>query len=161
MKAGIKIPNISEITFMTLPSHLIAGLLIGKLTGNYPLAISASLLVDIDHIQSYIKSGVLFHPKELWRTITDADDLYGDQRGILHNILLCIVVSSILIAVLDFFALPIVIGWLGHLVLDALDKSDYWPLYPFKQINIKGFIPYKSLAELYFSSMLFIIFILI
>jgi len=34
---------------MTLPTHALLGLIIGKATGNYSFAIASSVLPDIDH----------------------------------------------------------------------------------------------------------------
>ena len=41
---------------MTLPTHLVFGLIIGKVTGNYPLAVLAAIAVDVDHIVPFAKS---------------------------------------------------------------------------------------------------------
>ena len=146
---------------MTLPSHLIVGLIIGKVTGNYPFAITSSVLVDIDHLQSYLKSGVISKPKLFWKTITDQSDPYGDQRGYLHNFIVFIILSTILLMVFGYALFPLVLGWLGHLFLDALDNSDYWPLYPYKLINFKGPILYASFQEIIFSSILLVIYFFI
>jgi membrane-bound metal-dependent hydrolase YbcI (DUF457 family) len=136
---------------VTIPTHLIAGLLIGKLTGNYPLAIASSALVDVDHLQSYIKSGVILKPKLFWKTITDQADPYGNQRGYLHNTFVFFIISSLLYLFFSVAIVPFILGWLGHLILDALDNSDYWPLYPNKRVNLKGPILYATYQELLFA----------
>ena len=89
---------------MFILTHIIAGLLVGKLTGNYTFALLGSVLIDMDHLFSYIKHGVLFSPRKFWRTITSREDLWGDQRGILHNFLAFILISAVLF-LLGFFAL--------------------------------------------------------
>lgn len=139
---------------MTFPTHLIAGLIMGKLTGNYSVAIASSVLIDVDHLQSYIKSGVLFKLKLFWKTITDKADPYGDQRGYLHNLFIFAGISTILLLIWSYTAIPFILGWFGHLLLDALDNSDYWPLYPYKKLNLKGPILYASYQELIFSFLL-------
>lgn len=146
---------------MTLPTHAIAGLIIGKITGNYALAIGASTLIDIDHLQSYIKSGVILKPRLFWKTITDQNDPYGNQRGYLHNIYVCLSISLLLFIVFKTSSIPLIVGWLGHLFLDALDNSDYWPLYPNKTINLRGFIPYATYQEGLFVMLLLIVYFII
>jgi membrane-bound metal-dependent hydrolase YbcI (DUF457 family) len=146
---------------MTLPTHIVAGLIVGKITGDYALGISSSLLVDIDHLQSYIKSGVILRPKLFWKTITDKSDPYGDQRGYLHNLLVFLGISIILLLSFGYIVLPLVAGWLGHLLLDALDNSDYWPFYPYKQLNLRGHIKYASVQEAMFLFFLLIIYFII
>ncbi len=146
---------------MTFPTHLLAGLIVGKLTGNYSLGIVSSVAMDVDHLQSYFKSGVIFKPKVFWQTITNPADPYGNQRGYLHNVLVFIVISGVLFMVLRNIALPIVLGWLGHLILDALDNSDYWPFYPNKKINLKGPIIFASRWEILFTFLLVGIYFLV
>ena len=146
---------------MTLPTHLIAGLIIGKLTGNYSLALASSVLPDIDHLPSYIKSGIILKPKLFWKTVTSQKDSFGNQRGYLHNFLIFVIISTILFLVLNILAIPLILGWLGHLLLESLDNSDYWPLYPNKSINIKGPIKYGTKDELVLFTILIITYFLI
>jgi hypothetical protein len=145
---------------VTLPTHLLLGAIIGKLTGNYALAITSSLAPDLDHLNSYVKSGVIKSWKSFWNTISVTEDPYGDQRGYLHNVGIFLVVSIVLFFVSYKLALVIVLSWFGHLLLDTLDSSDYWPLYPNK-FNIRGPIKYYSLGELLFALILMLIYLLI
>jgi len=135
---------------MTLPTHIILGLVVGKITGNYTLAIASSVLIDVDHLQSYIKNRVIFNPKLFWKTITDKNDPYGDQRGYLHNFFVFFVSSIILFLFFGYIIIPFIAGWFGHIFLDALDNSDYWPFFPYKWLNLKGPILYASYQEVIF-----------
>ena len=65
---------------MTLPTHLVFGLIIGRLTGNYPLALAASVAVDVDHLVSFFRSGIIFKPKELIRAMGRRDGLRDEGR---------------------------------------------------------------------------------
>jgi membrane-bound metal-dependent hydrolase YbcI (DUF457 family) len=146
---------------MTLPTHLIAGLIVGKLTGNYSASIAGAVLVDLDHGFSYAKSNLLFDLKKLLKTVLDERDPYGDQRYIFHNIL-----SPLLVAVVIYFfspgvALAFFLAHLSHLLLDALDNADFFPLFPSKKINIKGPIGYFSKQEFAFAVFLLFLFILL
>lgn len=144
---------------MTFPTHFLLGMVIGKLTGNYTAGIAASVLVDVDHLQSYAEHGLLTKPKKLWKTVTAEKDSYGDQRGMLHNVVFFACASVALIVLFKWIGTVIVIGWFGHLLLDALDASDYWPLYPDKSINLKGPINYGTWKEFLFFLALLIIYL--
>lgn len=146
---------------MTLPTHFMLGMIIGKITGNYPAALASSVLIDLDHLQSYITHGVILKPKKLWYALTDQVDQWGDQRGIFHNVIFFGIVAIFLCILGGAVGKVVTIGYLGHLLLDALDNSDYWPLYPNKKINLRGPIKYGSIQELVFFIVLLIIFIVI
>ena len=45
-------------------AHLGAGLIIGKVFNNYTVALIGALVIDLDHLISYIKNKVLFNPKK-------------------------------------------------------------------------------------------------
>jgi membrane-bound metal-dependent hydrolase YbcI (DUF457 family) len=147
---------------MTLPTHFVAGLIIGKITGNYSVAVASSVLPDVDHLYSYIKNGVIKNPKKFWKVITSREDKYGDQRNYLHNVLILSFVSLILYFLISkYFFIPFVLGLFSHVLLDLLDSSDYWPFFPNKKINIKGLIKYASFSELVFALVLLLIFFII
>lgn len=146
---------------MTFPTHFMLGMVIGKVTGNYSAAIASSVLPDLDHIQSYVTHGVILRPKKLWKVLTDQVDPWGDQRGIFHNIIFFAITTMFLIVFMGTVGQVIVVGYGGHLLLDALDNSDYWPLYPNKTINFRGPIKYGSFQELLFFIGLVIMYIFI
>lgn len=146
---------------MTFPTHFLLGAIIGKLTGNYAAGIASSVLIDADHLQSYATHGLLKKPKKLWKALTDQKDPYGDQRGSLHNVIVFACAAVALIVLFKWIGIVVTIGWFGHLCLDALDKSDYWPLYPDKSINLKGPINYATWKEfLFFLALLIIYFVI-
>ncbi len=132
---------------MTFPTHVMAGLIIGKITGSYTPAILAATLPDVDHVYAYLTNNILFKPKELWKALTDTKDPYGDQRWYLHTLWSFCLISILFFLLLPQIAVPIILGYASHLLLDAFDASDYWPLYPLKKINIRGPIKYYSFYE--------------
>lgn len=150
-----------EKTPVTIPTHILLGLIIGKVTGDYTAGILSSTLIDLDHFQSYYKHGLLSKPKELWSRLTDQSDPYGDQRGVLHSIYVFIVASIVLAALFPEVGPILVIGWFGHLCLDALDNSDYWPFYPNKKINLRGPVKYNTWQELLFFILLVVVYLLV
>ena len=132
---------------MTLPTHLALGGIIGAVTGQPVLALAVSAFVDVDHLGIYYRHGVLKSPTLFWKTITQTVDPYGGQRGHLHSIFGLVLVAALSWAVLPVYALTLILSHLGHLVLDALDSADYWPLYPFKSINFRGPVGFFSKQE--------------
>ena len=145
---------------MFIFAHLFVGLIIGKISGSYLVALIGALFVDLDHLIVYVKNGILFKPKKLWKTITDANDPYGFQRNFLHNFFVWIIIS-ILILIWDFrIGIIFSLAYLSHLLLDSLDGSDFYPFYPWK-INVKGPIKYLSIQEWTITLILLIAFIFI
>jgi len=114
------------------------GLIIGKVTGNYPAALVGALAIDLDHLIPYLKHKVLFDIKKLWKTITDPNDPYGNQRNYLHSFFSLIIIGLVSYILFNTnLAIAFFLGYLSHLVLDALDQSDFYPFYPIK-LKIKG-----------------------
>jgi membrane-bound metal-dependent hydrolase YbcI (DUF457 family) len=95
---------------MTTPTHLAAGLLIGRITGHMDWAILAAVLVDLDHVFSYVKHGVLFKPKQLIKTLTDVNDPWDDQRGIMHNFFVAGALSLLMFFLMPTIGLTLVLS---------------------------------------------------
>ena len=132
---------------MTLPTHLALGGIIGAITGHPILAIAISALIDIDHLGIYYRHNILKSPRLFWQTITTTADPYGGQRGYLHSVFGFMVVGMFSLIITPIYALTLILSHLGHLVLDALDSADYWPMYPFKKINFRGPVGFFSKHE--------------
>ena len=145
---------------MFIFAHLAAGLIVGKISGNYTTALIGALFPDLDHLFPYIKHKIIFSPKKFWNTITDPQDKYGNQRNFLHNIGVEILISISLIILNFKIGLVFALGYLSHILLDIIDASDFRPFYPSK-INFKGLIGYLSIHEFIFTAVLILIFFLI
>ena len=146
---------------MTLPTHIMAGMVIGKLTGNYSLSIGMAIAPDIDHLFSYAKSGVLFKPVEFFKTVFAREDPYGDQRYILHNILVFVIISVVVFLINSDVGLIFSLAYFSHIILDALDGSDYFPFFPNKKVNIRGPVNYFSKQEFFILLLLILVYFLI
>lgn len=146
---------------MTLPAHLAAGLIIGKLTGNFSVALIGALVIDLDHVVSYLKHGILFKPRKLFKAISDQDDPWGDQRGFLHNIFAWVIISALVAAIDLKIGLVFSVAYFSHLLLDALDGAEFYPLFPIKRLNFRGPIQYYSKQEIAFTTFLLFIFLLL
>ncbi len=146
---------------MTIPTHLMAGIVIGKITGDYTLSIVGATFLDLDHVASYAKHGILQKPKRLWQALTDTGDPYGDQRYLFHNFIVFLIISGIILSIDFKIGMIFGFGYLSHIVLDALDDADYYPLFPNKKISIRGPVGYFSRSELLFLTFLIIVFFLV
>lgn len=132
---------------MTLPTHILAGLIIGKITGDSTTALAGSLVMDFDHVTPYFRHGILFKPRKLFKAIFDEVDPWGDQRNFLHSTFSWLFISSVLLVINFKFGLVFSIAYFFHLVFDALDSADFYPLFPFKNFVTKGFVKYYSKQE--------------
>lgn len=110
---------------MFLGAHIAAGLIVGKITGNYPAALISTIIIDIDHIIPYIKHGIIFDLKKLWKTTLNPYDPYGNQRNYLHSIFMWFAISVLAILIHYEIGFVICLGYLTHLILDLLDGSDF------------------------------------
>ena len=144
---------------MTLPTHVLAGLIIGKITGDFPTALAGSLAIDLDHAISYFRHGILFKPRKLLKATFNEADPWGDQRNFFHSIFSWVAVSILLLMFNYKIGLVFSIAYFFHLVLDALDGADFYPFFPLKKILIKGFVKYYSRQEIIFDICLILIFI--
>ncbi|HNX11330.1 MAG TPA: metal-dependent hydrolase [bacterium] len=143
---------------MYTTAHLAAGLIIGKLTGDYPTAIISSVAIDLDHLVPYAREGALGSVKKF---LARTKSVHGSGRSYLHSFIAWGVITGILCIFSLKIGLVFGLGYLGHFLLDAVDNSDFYPLFPLKKWNTKGFIGYYSRAELIFTIVLFAIFFLI
>ncbi len=132
---------------MTFPTHLFAGLAIGAATGDYSVAIGASILPDLDHAVSYARHDVFRSADTFWSVITSENDPWSDQRYILHNIVCAAALIFLINFVFPGHLVTLTLSYGVHLLLDALDAADYFPLFPWKGINLKGPIHYNSKWE--------------
>ena len=144
---------------MTLPTYLLAGLIIGRVTGNYPAAIIDSAVIDLDHLVSYYRHGVIFNPQKLFNTILREADPWEDQRSLLHSFLTWSAVSTVLLLFNLRFGAVFSVAYFSHLAIDMLDSADFWPFFPSKQINIRGPIKYFSKQEIILDVILLVVFI--
>lgn len=146
---------------MTLPTHAVTGLLIGTLLGHPTLGLVVGCFPDIDHLYSYVKHGYLKNWRTFYRHAFGKDDVTGDQRNILHNILIVLLLCLVIFFVLPELFTVVSFAYISHIILDAIDTSDYFPLYPSKVINIKGFLDFYSYKEGILFSILLLIQLLV
>lgn len=142
---------------MTLPTHAVTGLLIGTLLGYPIIGLVTGCFPDIDHLYSYVKHGYFKNWKVFYKYAFGKDDVTGDQRNILHNVLIVSLLCLLVFFTLHKFFAVFSLAYISHIILDAVDTSDYFPFYPSKIINIKGFLDFYSYQEGILFSVLLII----
>ena len=117
--------------------------------------------MDLDHIISYFRHGILCKPRKLFQAISDEADPWGDQRNFLHSIFSWVISSPILLVINFKFGLVFSIAYFFHLVFDALDSADFYPFFPFRKFVIKGFVTYYSKQEIIFDICLVLVLVVL
>jgi len=138
---------------MLLLTHLLFGLLLGKMMGNVLLVAIGSVLVDVDHIYVFIKRGIIFYPRKLWASMFTPHDPYGTQRTVAHSLFAWIIVTIAMSFVNKQYGAMISIGYLTHLMLDAIDNDDLQLMFPLKG-HIRGPVVYNSRVEYFLNIIL-------
>ncbi len=149
---------------MLLLTHLLFGLFLGKLLGSVLLVAIGAVLVDIDHIYVFIKRGVIFYPRKLWQSLFSPHDPYGTQRTVAHSLFAWLIVTIAMTLVNKQYGAMISIGYLSHLMIDAIDGDDLQLMFPLKG-TMKGPVVYNSRVEYFIDiilvAVLFVFFYLI
>jgi membrane-bound metal-dependent hydrolase YbcI (DUF457 family) len=136
-------------------AHLAAGLLIGKLTGNYVPAVIGALFLDLDHIIPYIKHGAFSSVKKFFKTTTMTDAGAWDDRNYFHSLFSFFAISAAVYFINFEIGITFSLGYLSHLVLDSIDSCGIHLFYPIKAVRLHGPIGYFSKAELWVTFALF------
>jgi membrane-bound metal-dependent hydrolase YbcI (DUF457 family) len=139
-------------------AHLAAGLIIGKLTGDYPTAIISAVAVDLDHLVPYVQKNIIFDIKKIWHS---AKSTHDSARSYLHSFIAFFILTGLIAWFNLKVGLVFGLGYLSHFLLDAIDDDDFYPLFPWKKFNTRGFIGYYSKAEFVFTIILFGVYFII
>ena len=131
---------------MLFITHILFVMFLGHMMGNISLVTFGAIIVDIDHLLGFWMSGILFSPRKVWRAMSRPHDPFGEHRTPMHSLLMWIVFTMILFALAPDVAKFISIGYLSHLMLDAVDSDKLQLLWPLKG-NIMGPLVYNSELE--------------
>lgn len=97
------------------------------------------LLPDMDHSESYINKKLI---------ITKIFAFFFKHRGFLHSIYFPLILGMILWFYVGFFyGFALFIGYLSHILSDALTVSGVNLLHPFSHLHIRGFVKTGSFLE--------------
>jgi hypothetical protein len=146
---------------MLLSTHLAAGLIVSKLTGNYNYSLLGSVVMDLDHLIAYYRTGILLKFKKVLIATTGRADIGLPQRNFFHNIFFCLIISIIFLLINFSAGLAFSAAYILHLILDSLDNSSYYPFYPNLKIKLQGPIKYFSKQEFVFTFILLLIYFII
>lgn len=146
---------------MLLSTHLAAGLIISKLSGNYNAALLGSVIMDLDHLIAYYRTGILLKLRKILIATIGKADIGIAQRNFFHNIFFYLFISAVVSAINFSAGLIFGAAYVCHLILDSLDSENYYPFYPSLKINLRGPIKYFSRQEFIFTFILLMIFFII
>lgn len=137
---------------MMFKTHIAFGFLIGLLALKFfnvsnpvlfiTLVVLASALPDIDHPNSKLgkKVKIIF--------------LFFEHRGFFHGIFAAFLFGGLAYYFLKGYFLAVFIGYLSHLIIDAITLEGIMPLHPISRFRLKGIFRTGSVFE-------YIIFVLI
>jgi len=109
------------------------------------VAAFAGLLPDIDHSGSKLGRYVPFV------------GMIFKHRGFLHSIFPPIILYVLLAGVHETVALAVFVGYISHLIGDAITKHGIYPFAPFSKFRIRGIIETNSIGEKFaFISIIFL-----
>lgn len=132
---------------MMFKTHLVIAFLAGLLAiqffhpGNQILFIIlvlfGGLLPDIDHPKS--KLGRYFRPVMF----------LFEHRGFFHSFLVLPLITAVLFFFFHMpqFALPIIIGYISHLLADLITLEGIMPFHPISRMRLRGFISTGGILE--------------
>lgn len=116
----------------------------------FAIVLVASLLPDIDSPNSKAS-------KKLG-AIGKITRVFTKHRGIFHSLWIPLIAGAVLwYFVGRVYAIPLVIGYFSHLLIDGFTKAGINFLHPFSTLRMQGFVETGSLLETLF----FVVFIVI
>ncbi len=130
---------------MLFKTHLVFAFLIGLLTYHY-IALAPQIYIAILILSSMVPD-IDITTSKLGRHVKLIGFLFT-HRGFFHSLLALFLFSFLLsIAIPFIYIIPFFIGYLSHLILDAINYQGIMFLYPFP-IKIKGIMKVGGLAEI-------------
>jgi inner membrane protein len=135
---------------MMWKTHLAFGILCGILITNYytpenlflffVIISIGSLLPDIDKKGSKANKNIPL----VGRMVSSV----FKHRGIFHSIFVPIALLLALVYIDAFdYALPLIIGYMSHLLIDSITKEGVNFIHPISQLRVKGFVETGSILE--------------
>lgn len=139
--------------------HLLIGVILGQIYGNYLFFIFGSIFPDLDHIYILIKNKISL------RKLIDSIKFEKKYKiryktALFHSILGLILFSLIIFLFNKQGAIYFGVAYLLHLLIDWIDIDEKYYLYPLR-IKFKGFLPIWSRIEQVITLILMILIILI
>lgn len=139
--------------------HLLLGILLGKIFGNYLFFIVGSIFPDFDHLYILVRKKIPM--KEIIDSIRFEKKYNLRYKTLLfHSLLGLMLFSGILYVFNQKGALIFAMAYFLHLLIDWADIDEKYYLYPVK-IKFKGFLPIWSRVEKVLTMILLVLIILL
>ena len=131
---------------MMFKTHFVFSLLVALLTYSLfdinvylfiIICVIAGTLPDIDHPKSKVRIPIISH----------IINFFFGHRKLFHSIFFVIILGLIIKSFFGNYYIPFELGYLSHIILDALTKQGINFIYPFKQLTVKGFIRTNGFLE--------------
>ncbi len=142
---------------MTYKTHLLGGIIAGAIVGINPVGVAvagvASLLPDIDTPHSKLGGKI--------KPISRVLNMTLGHRGVLHSLLGTAIFYILAMLIIPEYSLYFLVGYLSHILLDALTIQGVPLLYPTpKKLRLPLFNT-GSLAEGMLTTLMFVVAILL
>lgn len=140
--------------------HILIGIILGIIFGNYFFFILGSILPDLDHIYIIIKNK-LWNLDKITKTLKYEDRFkIRYKTPFFHSLLGLIIFSLIIYFLFGNKTIYFAAAYFLHLLIDWIDIDEKYFLYPFK-IKFKGFLPIWSRFEKWLTIVLLIVAIIL
>ncbi|MBU2052864.1 MAG: metal-dependent hydrolase [Nanoarchaeota archaeon] len=120
-------------------AHLLIGIILGKLYGNYFLFILGSIFPDIDHFYIIFKNKIYTLEKIIDSIKYEEKYNLNYKTSLFHSLIGLVIFSLIIYLVVGNKAIYFSVAYLLHLLIDWSDTDTKYFLYPLK-IKFKGFL---------------------
>ncbi|MBR9702192.1 metal-dependent hydrolase [Candidatus Pacearchaeota archaeon] len=127
-------------------AHLLIGIILGKLYGNYLLFILGSILPDIDHIFIIVKNKIYTLEKIIDSIRYEKEYNLNYKTALFHSLFGLVIFSLMVYIFVGNKAIYFSAAYLLHLLIDWPDTDTKYFLYPLKT-KFKGFLPIWSKPE--------------
>lgn len=133
---------------MMFKTHVAFGFLIGLLSISYLMPGNQILFILLVMIGASIPD--IDHPRSKLGKYLKPINFLFEHRGFFHSLFMLFVVYMVVYFIKKIYALPLAIGFLSHIISDAITKQGIMPLHPFSRVRIRGFIGTGSAIEYLF-----------
>jgi len=126
--------------------HLILGLVLGKLFGNFWFFVIGSIFPDIDHFYIILKNKIFSWKKYVDSMKYEKKYKIRYKTAFVHSFL-GLMVFSFLVGLFNVYGgIAFALAYFSHLLIDWTDIDEKYYLYPYKK-KFSGFLPIWSRFE--------------
>jgi len=138
-------------------THVAAGFLFGIFSIQYLTPVNQILFMSLVLIGAILPD--IDHPKSKLGSKFKIVSLFFEHRGFFHSLFVLPVIALVLFLTTktNYYSLPLIIGYLSHLLTDAMTKEGIMLFHPISKARINGFITTGGFFEyiLFFAIIIF------